>query len=56
MKTTYSFLDDSHCLLDDRIGSVLGVADDDLLALGSSVGQSHEERNEEEVNGELHVD
>jgi len=54
--STYSFLDDGHCVLDDRVGSILGVADDDLLAVGGSVGQGHEERDEEEMDGELHVD
>jgi hypothetical protein len=54
-KKTYSFLDNRHCVLDDRVGRVLGVADDDLLAVGGSVGQSHEERDEEEMDGELHV-
>lgn len=53
--STYSFLDHRHCVLDDRVGSVLRVADDDLLAVGGSVGQGHEERDEEEMNGELHV-
>jgi hypothetical protein len=43
-------------VLNNRVGSVLRVTDDDLLAVGGSVGQGHEERDEEEVNGELHVD
>ena len=42
-------------MLNDRVGSILGVTDDDLFAVGGSVGQGHEERDEEEVNGELHV-
>lgn len=53
---TYSFLDNIHCVLDNRVGSVLRVTDDDLLAVGGSVGQGHEECDQEEVNGELHVD
>jgi hypothetical protein len=53
---TYGFLDQRHCVLDNGVGSILGVADDDLLAVGSSVGQGHEECDEEEMDGELHVD
>ena len=51
----YSFLDGIHCVLDDRVGSIFGVADDHLLLLGGSVGQGHEESDEEEMDGELHV-
>jgi hypothetical protein len=54
--STYSFLDNIHCVLNNRVGSILGVADDDLLAVGGSVGQGHEECDQKEVNGELHVD
>jgi hypothetical protein len=52
----YSFLDKRHGVLDNGVGSILGVADDDLLAVGGSVGQGHEECDEEEMDGELHVD